>query len=84
VDDAEVMHRAVQVARDIVQGSVSPTAGAASIWVPSSENDRACFGELKAFIAAAAQWDEAPEHRAALAADARRAAEELLARHPEA
>jgi hypothetical protein len=56
--DEEVMRAALEIAREIVEGSMTPIAGAARIWVLSSENARACFGELKGFIAVASQWDD--------------------------
>ena len=45
----------------------------------SSENNGACFDELREFIAAASQRDELPQYREALATDSRRAAEKLIA-----
>jgi hypothetical protein len=84
VNEAEVLARALEIARGIAERSIEPIAGAAAIWVLSSENDRACFDELRAFIAAASQWDEVPMERAGLIQNARLAADDLLALHPEA
>jgi len=73
------MTDAVRIAREIVDGTISASAGAARIWVLSSENNGACFDELREFIAAASQRDELPQYREALATDSRRAAEKLIA-----
>lgn len=81
LSDEEVLRAALVIAASMVDGTVSPHAGAAQVWALSSENGQAYFDELRAFIAAASQYDEAVEHRLALAGDALLAARELLARH---
>lgn len=80
LSDGEVLRQAMVIAAAMMDGTVSAHAGAAQVWALSSENAQAAFDELRGFVAAASQYDKAPDHRDALAADALQAARDLLAR----
>ena len=76
--ERELMDDVVVFARDIVVGKVDPYRGAAAIWARMAEDDEEYPQELRVFVGLASEWQDHPEHRAALDADIREEARRVI------
>jgi hypothetical protein len=66
------------VARDIVLDRVERYRGAAAIWARMAEEDEDYPEALRVFVGLASEWQDHPEHRAALDADIREEAQRVI------
>lgn len=73
-----IMRLAREMARDIVSGTTRAYDGAMAIWDLALRAPTENLPELDAFVYAASEWEDRPEHRAVFEEGIKAAARELL------